>query len=75
MPESSGHTHTQTHTVFNIYWFYTAAVVTRTRSVLLHTYVASFVMFLLDFPQKTGIMMSDRVNERAAKDDLIIRCL
>jgi hypothetical protein len=30
---------------------------------------------LLDFPQKIGIVMPDRVNERATKDDLIIRCL
>jgi hypothetical protein len=43
--------------------------------MLLHTYVASFVVLLLEYPQKIGIVMLDRVNESATKDDLIIRCL
>ena len=72
-PRTHTHTHTHTHTLFNIgftrqQWLHERA------SMLLHTYVTSFIVFLLDFLQKTGIMMSDRVNERAAKDDLIILC-
>ena len=62
-----------THTIFNIYWFYTATVVTWTCLIVTSHVRCLFHRVFLEIPQKTGIM-SDRVNKRAAKDNLTIRC-